>query len=290
MLMMITIFAVLFLLNCEDDDDPADNPADDPVQKQFTVTIKNITGGVSTTSGTGTTGNEDHIPSPFAPVGWAVHTSEQEFFEEGGIASPGLKLLAEKGSPAGLAIELAAIQDVTPDRIKAAGVNGEGATEGAGSMPLGPDDTKSFTFTFTAVAGDRLSFAFMLVASNDYFFSPDPEGIALFDDAGDPIDGDISDMVKIWNAGTEADEEHCDRPGPGIIPAATATNAVADPNPGYGCVAADLTKDGSDNVKETDADGTGFGKIRELTTDNIPVIGSDASQLTTITITSTDPE
>lgn len=65
----------------------------------------------------------------------------------------------------------------------------------------------SYSFEVHAVPGDVLSFATMLVQSNDLFFAPNPEGIALFDDMGTPITGDVTDQVVLWDAGTEVNEE-----------------------------------------------------------------------------------
>ncbi|KKL45544.1 hypothetical protein LCGC14_2354640, partial [marine sediment metagenome] len=47
----------------------------------------------------------------------------------------------------------------------------------------------------------------MLAATNDVFFAPKDEGIALFDENGNPISGDITDQVYLWDAGTEVNEE-----------------------------------------------------------------------------------
>ena len=45
----------------------------------------------------------------------------------------------------------------------------------------------------------------MFVQSNDWFFAPSSSGISLFD--GDaPVEGDITSLVGLWDAGTEADE------------------------------------------------------------------------------------
>lgn len=65
----------------------------------------------------------------------------------------------------------------------------------------------AYTFTFTAVPGDHLSFATMLVQSNDLFFAPGENGIALFDDMGNPVHGDVTRTVWLWDAGTEVNEE-----------------------------------------------------------------------------------
>lgn len=64
----------------------------------------------------------------------------------------------------------------------------------------------AYEFSTYAQPGDRLSFATMFVQSNDWFFAPAPEGIELFDSAGDPISGDVTDMVFTYDSGTEADQ------------------------------------------------------------------------------------
>ncbi len=64
----------------------------------------------------------------------------------------------------------------------------------------------AYEFTIKAAPGDRLSFATMYGQSNDTFFAPDENGIALFDDMGSPVSGDVSDQVWLWDAGTEVNE------------------------------------------------------------------------------------
>ena len=60
----------------------------------------------------------------------------------------------------------------------------------------------SFTITFYAGKGHRLSFATMYGASNDMFYAPADEGIELFP-GGNPLVGDITDQISLWDAGTE---------------------------------------------------------------------------------------
>lgn len=76
--------------------------------------------------------------------------------------------------------------------------------EGAGSPgPLGPGE--SYIIEFDARPGDHLSMASMLVESNDWFFSPGAEGLALFDaDTGEPNTG--THPLSVFDAGTENDE------------------------------------------------------------------------------------
>ncbi|NNE10188.1 MAG: hypothetical protein HKN20_16635, partial [Gemmatimonadetes bacterium] len=77
-----------------------------------------------------------------------------------------------------------------------------GATE-AGA--IGPG--QAYEFRVGATPGQALSFATMMVQSNDLFFAPDGDGIALFDGSDNPISGNVTDQVELWDAGTEEDEE-----------------------------------------------------------------------------------
>jgi hypothetical protein len=47
----------------------------------------------------------------------------------------------------------------------------------------------------------------MFGQSNDWFYAPDANGIALFDGKGKPVSGDVTNKLILWNAGTEVDEE-----------------------------------------------------------------------------------
>ncbi len=75
----------------------------------------------------------------------------------------------------------------------------------AGDGPAGPGG--NFTFEFDAAPGQSLSFATMFVPSNDFFYAPGESGIALYDTSGNPVTGDVTDQVSLWDAGTEADQE-----------------------------------------------------------------------------------
>jgi hypothetical protein len=65
----------------------------------------------------------------------------------------------------------------------------------------------AYEFNFKATPGDRLSFATMFVQSNDLFIGPDTAGIALFNEDGSPVSGDITDQILFWDAGTEINQE-----------------------------------------------------------------------------------
>lgn len=71
--------------------------------------------------------------------------------------------------------------------------------------PLTPG--KKYEFMIKAGIGQKLSFAVMLAATNDLFFAPGEKGIALYDINGDPISGDVTSQVHLYDAGTEINEE-----------------------------------------------------------------------------------
>lgn len=140
------------------------------------------------------------LASPLAPGVWALTGSAENLLYEEGAPDfgDGLESLAEDGNPAGLAGSLADELDEgrtgvfnTPDGADAPGA----------AVPGG-----AYEFEVTAMPGDFLHFATMLVRSNDFFFGPADTGLALWDDEGNPIDGDITEDVMLWNAGTEVDE------------------------------------------------------------------------------------
>jgi hypothetical protein len=69
---------------------------------------------------------------------------------------------------------------------------------------IGP--TQAYEIRFTAGKNQFVSFVTMLGESNDWFFAPGPEGIPLYTD-GRPTSGDVTRYVRLWDAGTELDQE-----------------------------------------------------------------------------------
>lgn len=80
------------------------------------------------------------------------------------------------------------------------------------------------SFSFNAGKGSYLSFANMFVKSNDLFYGFADTGLALYDVNGNAIVGDMTMEVRLWDAGTEVNEE----PGAG----ANQPLAPSDPNTG----------------------------------------------------------
>lgn len=63
-----------------------------------------------------------------------------------------------------------------------------------------------YAITFKASVGSKLNFASMLANSNDWFFAADPDGIDLFGTDGMPMTGDITDNIRLYDAGTEEED------------------------------------------------------------------------------------
>lgn len=187
----------------------------------FTVTINNISGG-------------SILPSPFAPGTWVVHSDGQKpMFMSGAVASMGMERIAEDGDNSAMNTNLSSksglVSPFAPgafsvgmtNEIFMSGGFASGALEalaedgdpsgfanvfntpvGAGGPgPLFP--MGSYSFEVSAEEGDKLSFATMLVQSNDWFFSAD--NIELFSN-GNALTGNITDMILLYDAGTEVDE------------------------------------------------------------------------------------
>ena len=99
-------------------------------------------------------------------------------------------------------IEIANVSDGFLARTAATFAVPIGATDPGPALP-----GDAYEWVFEAAPGERLSFATMFVQSNDWFFAPGTDGIALFDDAGNPVTGDVTDQILVWDSGTEVDQE-----------------------------------------------------------------------------------
>lgn len=163
----------------------AEVAAPGPVAQRFEVTLENISG-------------ETALPTPLAPGAWALHARGAPLFQAGRRASPGLEATAEDGGAGALDAELALNPDVQAHGVFDAPVGAQGPG------PATPGTT--YRFDVLAVPGDRLSFATMVGQSNDLFLAPDEAGVPLFDAAGRPLPDRLLDGVRIWDAGTEADQ------------------------------------------------------------------------------------
>jgi hypothetical protein len=155
---------------------------------------------------------------PASPGAWVVHSAGSKPLFSAGEPDygDGIEHIAEDGNPSALADALSALDG----QISSAIFNTPVGSAGPGPILPG----LKYRFTFEASPGDALSFTSMLAATNDVFFAPSDGGIDLFDADDEPISGDVSDQIYLWDAGTEGNEE------PGIGPN-TVTNQSA-PNTG----------------------------------------------------------
>ena len=163
---------------------------------KFTIRVENISSPEGMTASNG-----QKFPFALSPGMFVLSEKSAALFTEGKVARKnGLEMQAEDGDPSGLVGSLAAMNHAsnlhgvfnTPIGAMAAG-------------PIRPGD--SYEFTVTAAPGMKLFMAQMFGQSNDWFYAPGANGIALFDSKGMPVSGDITDQLYLWDAGTEKDEE-----------------------------------------------------------------------------------
>ena len=163
---------------------------------KFTVRIENISNPEGMMASNGA-----KLPFALSPGAFVLGNKNTMLFTEGKPAKAnGLEIQAEDGDPSGLVSSLMAMHHSsnlhgvfnTPVGAMAAG-------------PIRPGD--SYEFSFTAMPGMKLFLTQMFGQSNDWFYAPDSNGIALFDNKGNPFSGDVTDKMILWNAGTEVDEE-----------------------------------------------------------------------------------
>lgn len=191
-----------------DDGGTSDDGMNGDATTTFTVRIENVSTGQTLETSKGT------VAVPLSPTAYAVHESEGALFESGGSASAGLEQLAEDGSPAELVNEL----EMSEATVGAATT----PVDGEDPAPIGPGE--AYEFTIEATDGQRLSLATMFVQSNDLFYAPEPTGMPLYE-MGEPIEGDVTDRLLLWDAGTEENEE----PGVGGNQAPRQMEAGAGP-------------------------------------------------------------
>jgi hypothetical protein len=159
--------------------------------KTFKVRIENVSAADLTTEGGA------KYPFALSPGMFVLNHRKHVFFDEGDNADAALEAQAEDGNP-----ELLSKKYLT----KVGGIN-----LGVFNTPVGADKAApilpggAYEFTFTAMQGMRLSLIAMFGQSNDLFYAP-KESLELFDDKGNPVTGDITDSLLLWDAGTEVNQ------------------------------------------------------------------------------------
>jgi hypothetical protein len=181
---------------------------------EFTIRVENVSTAQTLKLSNGMT-----APAPTAPILWTITDGGNPLFTPGRVdRGQGLERLAEEGNPGVLA-------DYIRDQMKAVAASGV-VTIPVGDAAAGPiTPGKAYKFTVSAAPGQKLTLAFMFGQSNDWFYAPGTNGIALFDAAGKPLSRDITGDLSLWDAGTEANEEP--GLGPNQAPRQAAPNSGA---------------------------------------------------------------
>jgi len=163
---------------------------------RFTVRVENISNPEGMVASNGA-----KVPFALSPGMFVLTEKSAALFTEGKPARKnGLEMQAEDGDPSGLVSSLVSMHH-------SSNLHGVFNTP-VGAMttgPIRPGDV--YEFTVTAPPGMKFFMTQMFGQSNDWFYAPGANGIALFDAKGNPISGDITDQLYLWNAGTEKDEE-----------------------------------------------------------------------------------
>src|ERR1043166_6608070 len=163
---------------------------------KFTVRVENISKPEGMTAWNG-----QKFPFALSLGLFVLSDKTAPLFTEGKPARKnGLEMQAEDGDPSGLVTSLVAMHH-------SSNLHGVFNTP-VGAMTAGPiRPGDSYEFTVTASPGMKLFMTQMFGQSNDWFYAPGANGIALFDAKGMPVSGDITDQLYLWAAGIEKDED-----------------------------------------------------------------------------------
>jgi hypothetical protein len=154
--------------------------------------VTGLAAALATTTGTGT---------PVSPGVFLVTASGHTLFTTGVADSgQGLERIAEEGN-------ITPLFEAMKGHIMAQDMLGTFNTPEGAASPGAARPGSAYTFEVSARPGDRLSFVTMYGMSNDWFFGTSSEGIALFDAMEQPVTGDVSSMLRLYDAGTELSEE-----------------------------------------------------------------------------------
>lgn len=198
---------------------------------KFKVKIENVSTPDILKSSTGAT-----APAGLSPGVFVIYKGKNPILDS--KLKTSLERLAEDGNPEPLVMSLQKDKGV----MTATAFNIPTGMSNPG--PIGPGG--SYEFTLTANPGVKLALAEMFGQSNDLFYSPDQNGIDLFDSNGNAIDGEITTKIMLWDAGTEVNQE----PGfgPDQAPRQSAPNTGTSENKAVGPVHDQFTYPGTEQV------------------------------------------
>ncbi|HLA12600.1 MAG TPA: spondin domain-containing protein [Pyrinomonadaceae bacterium] len=184
---------------------------------RFTVRVENVSSGEGQTAADGSS-----WPFALSPGMFVLSEKSGLLFAENKRArANGLEAQAEDGNPEGL---MSSLEKMHHASLLHAIFNTPVGTKEPG--PIGPG--AAYEFTFTATPKMKLFMILMFGQSNDLFYAPDARGIVLFDSKGRPFEGEVTEQLILWDAGTEVNEE--EGVGPNQAPRQMGPNTGAAEN------------------------------------------------------------
>lgn len=161
---------------------------------------------------------------------WAVFDDDDPMFEVDEDASPGLELLAEEGIPSD---EFSPV-DHSTDLFREVAADRDVQFVDFLESPGGPDGGPALypgervVIEVRAEPGQEFQFVTMMLQSNDLFLAFDGGGLDLFDVFGSPREGNVTDEVRIFDAGTEVDQPLGQGSGQPLAPGASLGDGTPD--------------------------------------------------------------
>lgn len=138
----------------------------------------------------------------FTPVFFGFHDGSFDSFDPGVAATSSIEKLAEGGDVSGLLSDLSGVS----------GSKGHVLRQDNSGMPPGvlfaPGESNYFTIDLDPTLNRYLSYASMILPSNDAFIGNATPGLALFDVLGNFNGSQYIDILgsNIWDAGTEEND------------------------------------------------------------------------------------
>jgi hypothetical protein len=163
-------------------------------QVTFKVRIENISSPEGQTASDGT-----RWPFALSPGFYVIDEKGAVLFREGRRAGAGLEAQAEDGNPEALVKSFESMKHAAGQH----GVFNTPADAGAPG-PIGPG--AAYEFRVSAAPKMKLTLVTMFGQSNDYFYATE-KPVGLFDEAGEPLGGDITARFALYDAGTEVNQE-----------------------------------------------------------------------------------
>lgn len=155
-------------------------PTRETVYRPFRVTVTGVT-----REDTLKFPDRTEAPAPLGPGIWLVTNVDFALFRDGKRARiEGFEPMVEDADPSRLLARLSQMSQVHDLGVFIPGI----------------------PFEFDARPGEKLIFMTMFLQSNDLFYAPAKSGLVLYDFDGRPLQGDVTNRIRLWDAGTEINQ------------------------------------------------------------------------------------